>query len=322
MTMFKHLFKLSAVMNQRSKEGLTKARVIDAVLNDYDTRGKLRAFLKDITRKDLNYHLQKKTHGGLGFKGVLTERNGKIIINKKNLETISRTMEYLIKLPKYKAAFDAAFAECYYSGYAEIFSSSLIPGNHNVEDNDLNSWAFNLVTLAFNTGIRVPWDFADDERQLLVNKAFELFQTSRGPLNTKIQISYISTVFLNSIALMADKEKATLSDVTTYLTSTDKILENAKKYIKFTKLAFGRIVAMANGTRKTFLDTVNDLEKALMVLEFISMNVFKWKIKDLGSELLQSHYKILMETNPWLANLSEEDGKKIITYYLSKHSGT
>ena len=121
---------------------------------------------------------------------------------------------------------------------------------------------------------------------------------------------------------MVDKEKAILSNVTTYLTSTDKILENAKKYIKFTKLAFGRIVAMANGTRKTFLDTVNDLEKALMVLEFISMNVFKWKIKDLGSELLKSHYKILMETNPWLANLSEEDGKKIITYYLSKHSGT
>jgi hypothetical protein len=120
---------------------------------------------------------------------------------------------------------------------------------------------------------------------------------------------------------MVDKEKATLSNVTTYLTSTDKILENAKKYIKFTKLAFGRIVAMANGTRKTFLDTVNDLEKALMVLEFTSMNVFKWKIKDLGFELLQSHYKILMETNPWLANLREEDEKKIITYYLSKNSG-
>ena len=120
---------------------------------------------------------------------------------------------------------------------------------------------------------------------------------------------------------MVDKEKATLSNVTTYLTSTDKILENAKKYIKFTKLAFGRIVAMANGTRKTFLDTVNDLEKALMVLEFTSMNVFKWKIKDLGFELLQAHYKILMETNPWLANLREEDEKKIITYYLSKNSG-
>ena len=87
-------------MEHRSKEGLTKAIIIDAILTGSDTRNALKERLNDIvTRKDLNYHLSKNTHNGLGFEHVLNERKGKISISMKNLNTISRAMDYLIKLP-------------------------------------------------------------------------------------------------------------------------------------------------------------------------------------------------------------------------------
>ena len=75
-------------MDHRSKEGLTKARIIDAIIAGNDTREKIRAFLGEaITRKDLTYHLSKN-YNGLQYENVLLERKGTITLSVGSLNTI------------------------------------------------------------------------------------------------------------------------------------------------------------------------------------------------------------------------------------------
>ena len=286
-------------MRHRSKEGETKAKIIDAVIAGNDTREKLKKFFKDeVSRKDLNFHLSKNNNG-LRFEGVLLEQNGKISLTVKNLDTIFRTVGYLIKLPQYKDAFDMAFAECFYSGFGESSRSLAISGYPNVVVNSSEGWLHNALYIMSGFGKRVPSYLPSDTRMLLTTEAIESFKKSRGNLDTVVQLSYISTV-LKLSKMTLDPKKTTLANASSSFTKVPEMIRESKINYKITLQAIVRIVDIANKRRKTFLGRVTKYEKVLLMLSYVTASLYNWNVSDAITKLAIPSYNMMLDANPYL----------------------
>ena len=289
-------------MDHRSKEGLTKARIIDAIIAGNDTREKIRAFLGEtITRKDLTYHLSKN-YNGLQYENVLLERKGTITLSVGSLNTIFRIVDYLIKLPQYKEAFDTAFAECFYSGFGESLSSLAISDYPNVEVNSSVGWLPTTIYLVSGLGERIPSFFPFNIRKRLTEEAIESFKKRRGNLDTVVQLSYIYTV-LKMSEMTLDPKKTTLANATSFFTTIPEMIRQSKINYKITVKAFVRIVDIANKKRETFLGPVTKYEKVLMMLSHVIASVYNWNVDDAVSKLAIPTYNMMLDAFPHLQKL-------------------
>ena len=289
-------------MDHRSKEGLTKARIIDAIIAGNDTREKIRAFLGEtITRKDLTYHLSKN-YNGLQYENVLLERKGTITLSVGSLNTIFRTVDYLIKLPQYKEAFDTAFAECFYSGFGESLSSLAISDYPNVAINSSEGWLRIAPHIMSGLGKRVPSCLPSDTRMLFTEEAIESFEKRRGNLDTVVQLSYISTVLRLSKKTL-DPKKTTLANATSFFNTIPEMIRQSKINYKITVQAIARIVDIANKRRETFLDPITKYEKVLMMLSYVTASLYNWKVSDAVSKLAIPSYNMMLDAFPHLQKL-------------------
>jgi hypothetical protein len=289
-------------MKHRSKEGETKAKIIDAVIAGNDSRAKLKAFFKDeVSRKDLNFHLSKNNNG-LRFEHVLSEQNGKISLTVKTLDTIFRTVGYLIKLPKYKDAFDMAFAECFYSGFGESPRPLAISDYPNVAINSSEGWLRIAPHIMSGLGKRVPSCLPSDTRMLFTEEAIESFEKRRGNLDTVVQLSYISTVLRLSKKTL-DPKKTTLANATSFFNTIPEMIRQSKINYKITVQAIARIVDIANKRRETFLDPITKYEKVLMMLSYVTASLYNWKVSDAVSKLAIPSYNMMLDAFPHLQKL-------------------
>jgi hypothetical protein len=280
-------------MQHRSKQGETKARILDAVIAGKDTRKDLKEFFDgEITHKDLTFHLSKNNNG-LRFEHVLHEKNGKISLNVNTVDIAARTMDYLIRLPKYRYAFDMAFTECFFSGYGESLHHISILAEQKEKGDVTTSLAPRMAVDIFNKGVRVPWAYdyrldrdkakiaREELRKDIAHLALEIFKEGRGMIDTKIQLCYIANVIGKALAAYDHKE-INLRDGTTAFISINTMLRNATENNAWLQEAFSRIVDIANKKKNTILGKVTETEKALAKASYFVFGVYTWKAYRMG----------------------------------------
>ena len=302
-------------MDHRTKEGLTKARIIDAVIAGYDTREQMMAFLGGtITRKDLNYHLSKSTNNGLGFEHVLSERKGRISISMRGLSTISKAIGYLVKLPKYREAFDTGFAECFYSGFGESlhYIASVAGQREKREEDDYSTaWAALMPISIINDGVRVPWNLVPETRGTVAKLAVRIFEDVRVKLDDEEQLAYIVNV-IDKCTTLTDPNETMLAKDTTVFLSIGSIIRNAREKNDLVVLAFNRIIETANQKRKTILGNVSEREKVLMNAALLMVSVYNWKAPEFVSVMPVMQDLLKLHTDPSKNGTSYDQIKEIL----------
>ena len=122
-----------------------KREILKAIIDGHDTREKLKDLFAPniVTRKDIDYHLWgTPDKPGLIRKGVLKEKDGHLIINLRNYESLEEILkDYLLGLPEYRMALDLEFSTCYLSQYGDFLLLRFSSREELLTLRDYHDWA-------------------------------------------------------------------------------------------------------------------------------------------------------------------------------------
>ena len=161
-----------------------KGDILKAIIDGNDTRQKLKRLFtpKIVTTKDIDYHLWGTPEKpGLIRKGVLKEKDGKLIINLRNYESLEEILKgYLLVLPEYRRALDLEFSACYLSEYGDFLLLHFSSREEVLALRDYRHWAI---------GYRSGNDEGTEQR--IIEFAEKKSGERRGSVSHMDKMSYI-----------------------------------------------------------------------------------------------------------------------------------
>lgn len=173
-----------------------KREILKAIIDGHDTREELKDLFRNIvTRKDIDYHLWgTPDKPGLIRKGVLKEKDGHLIINLRNYESLEEILrDYLLGLPEYRRALDLEFSACYLSEHGDFLLTHFLTDDEVLTYQDYHYWA------TYNDVGR------GDVEQRFMDLAETKFLEKRGAISEEYKISYI--VAFHSLMLLVPSDE-------------------------------------------------------------------------------------------------------------------
>jgi hypothetical protein len=142
-----------------------------------------------------------------------------------------------------------------------------------------------------------------ESKESIINASLEIFESARDGICTEVQFSYIVQV-LDMFEHNQDPSNLTLFNGSTSFLSKEAILKNANRSERLSETV-DRIISMAEGSRKYFLESVTETEKAVMRMAFFANIMYGWNVKD-GPEVI-SKIEAMIQSPFMLQGLSNAE---------------